>query len=155
MLFVVVTSSLQNLAPTNGFSNIFHFDDFQKIKYFWSFSSFPLNSPRGCQFADPKSTKIHNNKNLMICKNRRSRSGGVAILGFGLPMLHGDRFFLWSPCSVGTPKMHSSTPPQREFDFFHFFNTSPARSSKIMKMMLYNHCVGVTFSRILHCSNEF
>ena len=32
--FVVVTSSLRNLAPTNGFNNIFHFDDFQEIIYF-------------------------------------------------------------------------------------------------------------------------
>ena len=37
-----------------------------------------------------------------------------------------------------------STPPQRECDFFHFVNTSPARSSEMMSMPFSNHCFGVT-----------
>ena len=35
------------------------------------------------------------------------------------------------------------TSPAR-MRFFHFFDTSPAGSSKIMKMLLLNHLVGVT-----------
>ena len=48
-------------------------------------------------------------------------------------MLHGTHFSFWLPCSMGAPKTHFATPPQREGDFFHFFNTSNARSSKILK----------------------
>ena len=41
--------------------------------------------------------------------------------------------FFWSAPSVGARFSHFATPPQRECHFFHFFNTSNARSSKILK----------------------
>ena len=66
-------------------------------------------------------------QNPMTCQNRRSRSRGVAILSFGLPMLHGDRFFCdphaaWERQKCirrHLPSENSilfifSTPPQRE-----------------------------------------
>ena len=75
------------------------------------------------------------------------------------------RIFFWSPCSVGMRFVTFATPPQRECDFFHFFNTSPARSSKIMKMQSSDHCFGVASStartanryknRILHRRHFF
>ena len=49
------------------------------------------------------------------------------------PMLHGKHFFFLILASVGTRFVIFSTPPQRECDFFHFFNTSAARMPKIKK----------------------
>ena len=58
----------------------------------------------------------------------------------------GRIIFVWFPCSVGMRKTLFATPPQRECDLFHFFNTSKARSSKIMKMQSSDHCFGVASS---------
>ena len=65
--FVVVTCWLRNRVPTIGFNNIFDFLFFQKSYVVSSFSTFPTNSQRGCVLFDPKSTKINNNKNFIIC----------------------------------------------------------------------------------------
>ena len=102
--------------------------------------------------------QIHQNPQQQKVKdssNEHSRSGGVAKVSFGLPMLHGKHFLLCFPCSVGTSKTLFATPPQREGLFFHFSENFPARSSKILKSMFSNHCVRVTCSRILHFPMNF
>ena len=71
--------------------------------------------------------------------HRRSRTRGVAKVNFGTPMLHGAHFFLSSAPSVGVRFSHLTTPPQRECDFFHFFNTSPARIKKINRIASRSH----------------
>ena len=48
-------------------------------------------------------------------------------------MLHGKHYFFWFSPSVGTRISIFATPPQRECDFFHFFNTSAARMPKVKK----------------------
>ena len=65
--FVVVTCLLRNRVPTIGGNNIFDFLFFQKSYVVSSFSTSPTNSQRGCVLVDPKSTKINNNKNFIIC----------------------------------------------------------------------------------------
>ena len=91
----------------------------------------------------PKSTKIHNNNKSMIFGNR------VLVLEvsqkpfFAFPCCMASTFF-WSPCSVGMRFVTFATPPQRECDFFHFCRTSPARSSKIMKIASWSHAADVS-----------
>ena len=143
-LLVVVTSSLQNIAPTNGFNNIFNFDNSRQIIYFCIIFNFSLKLPARMLLFRPR---IHKNPQQQKFNNRsnlHSRSRGVAKVGFGLPMLHGKHFFLCFPCSVGTSKTLFATPPQREGLFFHFSENFPARSSKIMRMQFSNHCSGIT-----------
>ena len=77
--------------------------------------------------------------NFNVLWHRRSRSRGVAKINFGTPMLHGKHFFLWSAPSVGARFLHFATPPQREGDFFHFFDTSPARIKKMNKIALRSY----------------
>lgn len=90
--------------------------------------------------------KIHQNPQQQQnnhFSNRHSRSRGVATINFGIPMLHGDRFF-WSACNMGMPKLIFATPLERDGDYFHYFNTSPARNSlKNDEMQFSNHCFGV------------
>ena len=50
-----------------------------------------------------------------------------------------EAFFLWSAPSVGARFLHFATPPQREGDFFHFFDPSPARIKKINKFALRSY----------------
>jgi len=78
--------------------------------------------------------------------NSHSRSRGVNKISFRTPLLHGNRFFCWLPCSMGMRISAFARPLQRECDNFHFCHTSPARTSKIMKMRFPNHCFGVTSS---------
>ena len=91
--------------------------------------------------------QIHQNpqqqKNHDLWKSR-SRARGVAKTVFGIPMLHGKHFFFWSPCSVGMRFVTLATPPLRECYFFHFCRTSPARSSKIMKIASWSHAADVS-----------
>ena len=54
---------------------------------------FILAAPFYTLFDDPKSSKSYNNKKSAVPKNWRSRSRGVAKISFGIPMLHGSRFF--------------------------------------------------------------
>ena len=143
VLFVVVTSSRRNLAPTNGFNNIFNLDIFKQILYFVIMFNFCTTSPARMRIDLPK---IHQNlqqQKFDQFSESHSRSRGVAKVTFRLPMLHGDRFLFCFPCSMGMRKPTFATPPQRECDFFHFCHTSPARSSKLMKMPFSNHCFGV------------
>ena len=137
--FVVVTSWLRNRAPTIGVKNIVDVDHFQQINY----------------FVHPE---IHQKSQQQKCspsEKKHSRSRGVAKISVGTPMLHGSSFFLCFPCSMGVRTLTFATPLGREHDFFHFFNTSPVRSFKMMKMWFWNHCLGVTFSRIPYFANEF
>ena len=76
-------------------------------------------------------------------QKRRSRSRGVAKGSCCTPMLHGDRFFFWLPCSVGMRFAIFATPPTRECDFFNFCRTSQARSSIFMKMSFSDPWIGV------------
>ena len=104
---------------------------------FISATNFPSKSlPQIHQ--NPQQQKTHD-----LWKSR-SRARGVAKTVFGIPMLHGKHFFFWSPCSVGMRFVTFATPPQRECDFFHFCRTSPARSSKIMKIASWSHAADVS-----------
>ena len=51
-----------------------------------------------------------NNRNS---PNARSRARGVAKVSFGIPVLHGKLFCACFPCSMGTPFLTCSTPPER------------------------------------------
>ena len=62
---VVVTSSLQNLAPTIGFNNIFIFDIFSTKLCFSQKMEISTVATTKQLFRSPKSTKIYNNKNLI------------------------------------------------------------------------------------------
>ena len=93
-----------------------------------------------------KKSKYEKNQQQQInhLTNGHSHSRGVANLSFRIPMLHGNRFSYWFPCNAGTSKTSFATPPQREGELFHLFNTSTARSSKMIRMLFSNHCVGAS-----------
>ena len=76
-----------------------------------------------------KHQNLHQSK-IHRQRDQRSRTRGVAKIDFSIPALHGNHLFFWSAPCVGTRFSQLMTPPQREGDFFHFFNTSPARSKK-------------------------
>ena len=63
---------------------------------------------------------------------------------FAFPCCMEIVFLFWFPCSAGTSKTSFATPPEREGVFVHFFNTSTARSSKMIRMSFSNHCVGAS-----------
>ena len=131
--FVVVTSSLRNLAPTNGFNNIFHFDDFQKNTFFFLVLNiifkFSFKLPARMPDCRPQIDKNPQQQNPMICQNPRSRSRGVAILSFGLPMLHGDRFFCDPHAAWERQKCIRRHLPS-ENSFFYIFSPPPQREAQ-------------------------
>ena len=92
--FVVVTCLLQNLAPTNGFNNIFSFDNFQQIISFVIIFDFSYNLAAGMPVCLPKIHQHSQQQKVVHCLDRHSRSGGVANISFGIPMLHGKHFVL-------------------------------------------------------------
>ena len=117
---------------------------FSFLQFLYNFQIFIKNQksywlPHFSYFSTtPKPPKFTTTK-FHILWNRRSRSRGVAKINFGTPMLHGKHFFLWSAPSVGARFLHFATPPQREGDFFDFFDTSPARIKKINKIALRSY----------------
>ena len=90
-------------------------------------------------FSLPPNHQNLQQSNFHVLWNRRSRCRGVANINFGTPMLHGSHYFLCSAPSVGARFSHLMTPPQPEGDFFHFFNTSAARSSKTNNIASRSH----------------
>ena len=90
--------------------------------------------------------RIHQNLQQQKFHNfskRRSRCRGVAKVENRIPMLHGSRFFFDSHARWGCDFLLLRHLPS-ENAIFHFFDTSPAGSSKIMRMLFWNHLVGVT-----------
>ena len=85
-----------------------------------------------------KHQNLHQSK-IHRQQDQRSRTRGVAKIDFSTPALHGNHFFFWSAPCVGTRFSQLMTPPQREGDFFHFFNTSPARIKKINRIASRSH----------------
>ena len=77
----------------------------------------------------PQIDKNPQQQNPMICQNRRSRSRGVAILSFGLPMLHGDRFFCAPHAAWERQNAFADTSPAR-IRFFSFFQHLPSEKLK-------------------------
>ena len=56
-------------------------------------------------------------------------------------------FFCFS-CSMGVRFLLFATPLEREGDFFHFFNTSPARITKMKKIALRSHVVETSARKV-------
>ena len=127
-----------------------------KKSYLWSsFSTSPINSPRGCQFAYPKSIKIHNNKNLIIVQIGilAREVSKISVLAF--PCCMGSICFC-DPYEAWERHTRTWRHLPSEKAIFAFVNTSPAGSSTIIKKIEFpNRCVCFTCSIILYCSNEF
>ena len=66
---------------------------------------------------------------------------------FALPCCMGNIFFCFS-CSMGVRFLLFATPLEREGDFFHFFNTSPARITKMKKIALRSHVVEASARKV-------
>ena len=134
----------KNLAPTTGFNNIFKISIFMTLTKSYQKIKILLAAPFYTLFDHRKITKIYIIQNYIIFDTSVFAREVSQKSILALPCCMGDIIFFWSAPSVEVRKTTFATPPQRECDFFHFFNTSPAGSSKIMRMLFWNHLVGVT-----------
>jgi hypothetical protein len=99
-------------------------------------------------FLPPQNHQNQQQQNFGNFANQHSRSRGVAKIRFGTPMLHGKRFFVCFSCSMGVRFLHFATPLEREGDFFHLFNTSPARITKMKKIAIRSHVVEASARKV-------
>ena len=106
------------------------------------------------RFHPPQIHKKSQQQKNTTLTNKHSRLRGVAKIVFDVPMLHGTRFFFWLPCSVGTRFLTFATPPTRERLFFHFFHTSPAKSSKTTKTASWSHAVDVSARKMQNANRH-
>ena len=134
----------KNLAPTNRFNNIFKIfvfmistKSYQKIKILLAapFYTHLLTIAKSQKFTSFKITSFSKQTvSLERCRKNQFWHSHAAW----------ESFFFLIPTQRGSAKNNFCNTSPARMRFFHFFDTSPAGSSKIMKMLFLNHLVGVT-----------
>ena len=134
---------LRNRALTIGFKHISFFYNFHYFLIFIIILKIFIGHAFYQHFHHPKSTKIHNNKKIMIFGNRVlvlevSQKPFLAFPCCMWSIFFFDRHAAWE-CDLWLLRhLHS------ENAIFYFCHTSQARSSEMMRMQFSDHCFGVT-----------